>query len=425
MASEGGVKRRFGFENARRALRVRNYRLYAVGNGISLIGTWMQRIAVGWLAWELTQSTVWLAVVAAADLVCTLALSPFAGTIADRFDRKRLLWATQAVAMAQAALLAALTYGAMVDIIALFLLSLVLGAANALNQPVRLALVPSLVDKATLPAANAVGALVFNLARFAGPAAAGFAIESGGAGLAFALNAISYFAFMVALTQIRLAPEAAKPAAGEDFIAATLAGYRYALRHPGIGRMIMLFTVTALSMRGFIELFPGFADAIFAAGPRGLGGLTAVVGLGALAGGLWMARRPGIQGMTGLFVGHTLVAALAVLGFVATANYWVALGAVFVCGFSQATTGIGVQTLIQSAVDPAMRGRVMGFYGMLFRGGLAVNALVLGWLSSYFGLRLTVGAGAVLCLLYWCWARLHQGDMTASLEAEAQSTVAS
>jgi MFS family permease len=424
VAIEGAEERSFGFENALRVLRMRNYRLYAAGNAVSLIGTWMQRISVGWLAWELTHSTLWLGVVAAADLVCTLVLSPIAGTVADRVDRRRLLWATQAVAMAQAALLAALTYGGVVTITALFLLSLVLGAANAVNQPARLALVPSLVDPASLPAANAVGALVFNLARFLGPAAAGLAIDSGGAGLAFALNAVSYLAFIAALARLRLAPSVPAPAAPGALLAETLAGYRYALRHPGIGRMIMLFTVTAFTMRGFIELFPGFADAVFAAGPRGLGGLTAMVGLGALAGGLWMARRSGIQGMTGLFIGHTLLAAVAVLGFAATANYWVALAAVFVCGFSQATTGIGAQTLIQTAVDPAMRGRVMGFWGMLFRGGVAVNAILLGWLSSFVGLRLAVGAGAVLCLLYWIWARFHQTGMAASLEADARGAAA-
>jgi MFS family permease len=425
VAIEGGEERNFGFENARRVLRIRNYRLYTAGNAVSLIGTWMQRISVGWLAWELTHSTLWLGVVAAADLVCTLALSPFAGAIADRVDRVRLLWATQAVAMAQAALLAALTYGGVVTIATLFLLSLLVGAANAVNQPARLALVPSLVDRASLPAANAVSALVFNLARFVGPAAAGLAIEGGGVGLAFALNALSYVVFMAALAGIRLPLGASAPAPRpRALIAETLAGYGYALRHPGIGRTIMLFTVTAFTMRGFIELFPGFADAVFAAGPRGLGGLTAGIGLGALMGGLWMARRPGIKGLTGLFIGHTLLAALAVLGFVLTANYWVALAAVLVCGFSQATTGISAQTLLQTAVDPAMRGRVMGLYGMLFRGGLAVNAVLLGWVSSYAGLRLAVGGGAVLCLLYWFWARFHQSGIAAALETDARGTFA-
>lgn len=137
-----------------------------------------------------------------------------------------------------------------------------------------------------------------------------------------------------------------------------------------------------------------------------------------------MVRRPGIQGLTALIIGHTFLVAAAVLGFTATSNYWFALGCVFVCGFSMITTGISAQTLIQSVVDPAMRGRVLGFYGMLFRGGPALNAVLLGWLSSLLGLRLAVAAGALVCLAYWAWARLRQGAMEAALEAEARRVAA-
>src|SRR5260370_39523039 len=184
--------------------------------------------------------------------------------------------------------------------------------------------------------------------------------------------------------------------------------------------MILLFAVTSFSIRGFIELFPGFADVVFGSGPIGLSWLIARLGLGAVTGGLWMVRRTGIQGLTALIIGHTFLVAVSVLGFTATANYGVALVCVFVCGFSLITTGISAQTLVQTAVDPAMRGRVLGLYGMLFRGGPAFNALALGWLSSLIGLRLAVAAGAAVCLLYWVWARLRQGVMEQALEAEAR-----
>jgi predicted MFS family arabinose efflux permease len=204
----------------------------------------------------------------------------------------------------------------------------------------------------------------------------------------------------------------------------TVAGYAYALRHPGIGGMILLFSVTCFSLRGFIEMFPGFADLVFGRGPVGYTWLTATLGLGAMAGGLFMVRRPGIHGLTALIMGHTFLIAVAALGFTATANYWVGIACVFICGFSLVTTGISAQTLIQSAVDPAMRGRVLGLYGMLFRGGPAFNALALGWLSSLIGLRLAVASGAVLCLLYWAWARLRQETMERALEAEARGAAA-
>jgi len=409
-----------GFDNAVRVFRIRNYRVYTAGNAISLIGSWMQRFSVGWLAWELSHSPTWLGVVAVADLMPTLLLSPLAGVLADRLDRVRLVALTQILAMAQAALLALLTYSGAVTIATLLALTLALGIINAVNQPARLALIPNLVDRASLPSAVAINALVFNGARFVGPAITGPIVYHGGVALAFALNGLSYLVFLGALSQVRLAPDEHRTGARREFIRDTLAGYTYALHHPGIGPIIFLFAVTSLSIRGFVELFPGFADVVFRTGPIGLSWLVATLGLGAVMGGLWMVRRQGIQGLTSLIMGHVLLVALSVLGFTATANYWFALACVFVCGFSLITTGISAQTLVQSTVDPAMRGRVMALYGMLFRGGPALNALILGWLASLIGLRLAVAGGAVICVTYWAWARSRQDAMQRALEVEAR-----
>ena len=410
-----------GFENAVRVFRIRNYRVYTAGNSISLIGSWMQRFSVGWLAWELSHSPTWLGIVAVADLMPTLLLSPLAGVLADRLDRVRLVALTQVLAMAQAALLALLTYNGAINILSLLALTLVLGIINAVNQPARLALIPNLVDRASLPSAVAINALVFNGARFVGPAITGPIVYHGGVALAFALNSLTYLAFLAALSQVRLAPDAHRAGARREFLSDTLAGYAYALHHPGIGPIIFLFAVTSLSIRGFVELFPGFADVVFGRGPIGLSWLVATLGLGAVTGGLWMVRRQGIQGLTSLIMGHVLLVALSVLGFTATATYGFALVCVFVCGFSLITTGISAQTLVQSTVDPAMRGRVMALYGMLFRGGPALNALILGWLASLIGLRLAVAGGAVVCIAYWAWARSRQDAMERALEVEARA----
>jgi predicted MFS family arabinose efflux permease len=318
--------------------------------------------------------------------------------------------------MLQAGLLAWLAYGGALGIETLFLLTLALGILNAVNQPARLALIPSLVDRDTLAAAVAMNSLVFNCARFIGPATAGLAIAHGSVALAFLLNALSYVAFLVALAWVTVAP--APPARRHDFVRQSIEGYLYALRHPGLGRMMALFAVTSVALRGFIELFPGFADGVFGKGPQGLAWLTATVGIGAMVGGFFMLRRQGVQGLTGLIVNHTLVMALAVLGFTSTDVYWLALPCVFVAGFSLVVTGISAQTLVQTAVDPTMRGRVMGFYGMLFRAGPALNALLMGWLSSSLGLRASVAAGAAFCLAAWGWAAAHRPAMAAALEAE-------
>jgi MFS family permease len=412
-----------GFDNALHALAVRNYRIYTVGNSISLIGTWLQRVSVGWLAWQLTHSTVWLGLVAVSDLAPTLFFSPLAGALADRVDRVRLLWMTQLTAMSVACLLAALTYTGAISIVSLFALTLTLGSSNAINQPARLALVPNLVERAQLGSAVAINSLVFNCARFIGPAIAGAVIARGSVALAFAINAATYFAFLAALARLRDIPKT--PTGPKRHIAReAIEGYSYAIHHPGIGQMLILFALTSFSVRGFLELFPGFTDLVFGRGAQGLAWLTATVGIGAVAGGLWMVRRPGIRGLTNLIVGHTLVLSLATLLFTATSNYWIALVGLFFVGFAMISTGIAAQTLVQTAVDPEKRGRVMGLYGMLFRAGPAFNALLMGWVSSFLGLRLTVAIGAGLCLVYWAWARLRRETMEEALEIDAQHAAA-
>ncbi|HEY5209877.1 MAG TPA: MFS transporter [Stellaceae bacterium] len=412
-----------GFENALRAMGARNYRLYTIGNAISLVGNWLQRVAVGWLAWELTHSTTWLGVVALATTAPGFLLSPLAGSLADRGDRVRMILWSQIIAMAVAIVLAVMTYAGETTIISLFLLSLTMGAANAVNQPARLALVSNLVPPALLGAAVALNSLVFNTARFIGPAVAGLVIANGSVALAFALNALSYVAFVVALVRLRDIP-ALPRRPRRHLIGYTLEGYSYAVRHPGIGQIMMLFALTAFSVRGFVDLFPGFADAVFQRGPQGLAWLTAVTGIGAMAGGIWMVRRDGIRGMTNLIVTHTLMVSLGVLAFTASHNYWVALVALFFTGFAMITTGIAAQTLVQTVVDPEKRGRVMGLYGVVFRAGPSLNAVIMGWISSFIGLQVTVAIGAGLCLIYWGWARLRRDAMEEALEMAARGAAA-
>jgi len=412
-----------GFGNVARALRIRNYRIYSIGNFVSLSGTWVQRVAVGWLAWQLTHSGTWLGLCAAADLIPVVVISPLAGAFADRADRVRIIWATQIVAMAQALVMAALTYWNVITVEVLFALTLGLGVANATNQPARLALIPSLVDRATLGSAVALNSLVFNAARFIGPAIAGLLIAEGSIALAFAVNALSYLVFIFALARIDVPFEPrALGEPGARVWRDSLDGYVYALKHPGIGGIMVLFSVTSIALRGFIELFPGFADSVFGKGPQGLAWLVATVGLGAVAGGIWMLRRSGTQGLTRLIVNHTFVMSLAVMAFTATTRYELALGCAFVAGFSMVVTGISAQTLIQVAVDPLMRGRVLGFYGMVFRAGPAVNAIIMGMLSAHFGLRLPVAAGAVLSLVAWGWAFARRRRMALALEREAHAS---
>lgn len=403
-----------GFGNVARAFRIRNYRMFAIGNFISQIGYWIQRVAQAWLAWELTHSGTWLGLVAAADLIPNVVISPFAGALADRVDRIKVIRLTQIAAIAQAWLLAILSFGGVITIEELFSLIFALGFVNAFNQPARLALIPSLVDQATLPSAVAINSLMFNIARFIGPAIAGVVIAEGSVGLAFVINACTYVAFSLALARVRVPRERLAPR--RDFFRQTFDGYIYAVRHPGIGQMMVLFSVTTVGIRGFNELFPGFTDVVFHRGAQGLAWLTATMGLGAIVGGINMIRRSRISGLTSLAVNHTLLMSVCVLGFALTQSYWAALVAVFFSGLAMTTSGISAQTLVQTAVDPLMRGRVMAFYGMVFRAGPALGALIAGWLATRFGFHLPVVAGALACILSWVWAWTRLDRIKSALE---------
>jgi predicted MFS family arabinose efflux permease len=182
--------------------------------------------------------------------------------------------------------------------------------------------------------------------------------------------------------------------------------------------MLLLFTITTVGTRGFVELFPGFADSVFGRGPEGLSMLTSTVGLGAICGALWMLMRPAIAGLTRLVLGNTLVISLAILAFTATNRFAPALPCVFLAGTAMTITGIGAQTLLQASVEIGMRGRIMALYGMIFRAGPAIGAVLMGSLSGHFGLRLPLAVGALVSCGFWAWTRLKAKRMAETLEAD-------
>jgi predicted MFS family arabinose efflux permease len=344
-------------------------------------------------------------------------LSPIAGALADRRDRVGIIRITQIAGSIEATLLAVLVYTDTITIELLFALTLLLGVFNAMAQPSRLALIPTLVDRAALPSALAINAIIFNSARFLGPAVAGIVIARVSVGAAFAVNAATYVAFQIAMMNLRGLP-ALPVAATQSVLKASAEAYAYASRHPGIAPMLLLFTVTTVGTRGFVELFPGFADSVFGRGPEGLSMLTSTVGLGAICGASWMLLRPAIAGLTRLVLACTLVIPLAILAFTATDRFWVALPCVFLAGTAMTISGIGAQTLLQAAVDIRLRGRIMALYGMIFRAGPAVGAVLMGSLSGHFGLRLPLAVGALVSCGFWAWTRLKQTRIAETLEAD-------
>jgi predicted MFS family arabinose efflux permease len=359
----------------------------------------MQRIGVGWLAWELSHSGAILGLVAFADLFPTIAIGPFGGALADRIDRLRLLRIAQSLIMAQSFALFALTATGLITVELLIALVLFGGIVVGINQPARLALAPSLVPRADLATAVAINSIVFNLARFLGPALAGLVIVWSGVALVFALNALSFLAFLFALARLRLPPIALGGQGQRSMLSAIGEGLGYTSRHPGIGPLLLLNAILAVSARPFFELLPGFAADVFGRDASGLAMLGSAVGIGAVVGGLWLAQRHVESHLTKVALASSFLIALSTLAFALTSWFPVAMVCVALAGFGMVTAGVSAQTLVQTSVEEAMRGRVLSLYGLIFRGGPALGALVMGVASEVIGLQAPLAIGTIIALV--------------------------
>lgn len=413
---------RFRASGMGRALAERNYRLFTIGSIVSLIGQWTQRIAIGWLAWELTHSGTWLGLIAFADLFPTVVVTPFAGVIADRVDRRRMLMVTQMLAMLQAVALAGLTLANLIDIWSLFALALFLGIVMSFNVAARLALMASMSRRENLPAAIAISAAVFNGARFIGPAFGGFIIAFWGVGGAFVFNSLSFLTLLVALMMMRdlhAEPVASRTA---GMISQIGEAFSYARHHRGIGPMLVVIGAVAFGVKPYLELLPGVADQVYDGGAQALAQLTAATGLGALTMALWLVQRSSVRHLTTIILSSMMVAGAAIMLFSVSDIYWLGLVFAFIVGGGMTVSGTGTQTLMQNAVEGIMRGRVMSLYGIIFRGAPALGALLLGMLSEIIGLQaaLAIGGASTVLAALWLWrlrrvaARALERDLSAA-----------
>jgi predicted MFS family arabinose efflux permease len=397
-------------------LRNANFGIYSAGSGVSLIGMWMQRIAIGWLTWQLTESGFWLGIMSFADFFPVILVGPIAGAAADRWDRLRTVKVSQMISLGQAMALYLLTITGHINVAWLVGLTAFQGVVTAFNQPARLALVPSLVPPADLASAVAINSVVFNLARFIGPIFAGFAIVWSGVAAAFIINALSYLPFIYALARIRDLPPTVAPPAHRSFLADLGEGIRYTATHPGIAALLVLLIAIGIGGRPLNELLPGFAAQVFHGGAGGLSIMAAAIGGGAILGGLWLGERAHKSGLVWVALGSSLVSAVAAVAAISTDRLWLAVPALAAFGFAMSTSGIAIQTLIQLASDRSMRGRVMGLYGLIFRGAPAIGALAAGVASAHFGLRWPVIFGALLVAAVWLWTWFARERITAALE---------
>ena len=398
-----------------RVFRNRSYRIYTEGNFVSLLGTWVQRVATGWLAWDLTHSGAWLGAIAAAELLPSIILGPIGGAAADRMDRYKLIMVAQLLMAVQAFILGGVTLIGAVEIWSLFSLSLAHGILQSFNQASRLSLVRSLVIVEDLPAAIAFNSVLWNSARFVGPVIAGLLIVGLDIGWAFIVNGVSFLAFCWVMYLLRdQIPRVGAGATGSMW-RQIRDGFSYVAKHEGIGPLIGLLAIGAVFSRPFAELLPGFADAVFKQGPEGLAMLTSATGIGAVIGGVWLSQAGRIGGMTRMALHSNFALALALLLLCATDWFWLGLVATGAAGLFMTVNGVANQSLIQHAAAPEMLGRVLSIYGLSFRAGPALGALMMGGASEWFGLQMPVAVGAAVCIVAWLWVLRRQGRIAAAL----------
>lgn len=401
----------------RRALSYPDARLFFAASLTAWTGLWVQRIAVSWLAWEMTGSAFWVGMVAFCDLAPAVLLSPVAGAVADRTDRVRLTMVAQAGIAAQSALIATLLTAGELTIGPLLVLECAGGIAASFLQPARQTLIPGLVPPADLPAAVACNSLCFNVARFIGPALAAPLIAGGETAIAIWLNCGAYLVALATLPFLHLtAAQRRGHAPTASLWRETAAGLSYARRHPGLGPILLYAATAAALMRGVQEILPPYVERLFHRGPEALAWLTACFGAGALLAGLWVANRGRLTGTTRLAVWAVAAQALATVGFVATGWLPLALACAGVIGAAGSVHGIAVQTLVQSAADPAMRGRMLSLWGLVVRACPALGALTLGAAGEAFGLRLPTLLAMLLALGVFAIGLARLPRITAALE---------
>ena len=382
-----------------RAFRSRNFRYFFAGQSLSLLGTWMQKTAVSWVIYSQTQSKFMLGVSVFATLFPSALLSLLGGVVSDRYNRYRVLLLTQILSMAQAALLALAVFwrpGAVWPIIAL---SAVLGLINAFDVPARQSLVYELVDdKKDLPNAVALNSTILNLSKLLGPAIAGLALEQLGAAACFGLNALSFVAVIGSLLVLKLPPYVAKSRT-TSVLAELAEGFRYVKDTANIRFIITMLGLTALLVLPFTNLMPVYAKDIFHGTATTFGLLDGAIGLGGLMGALYLASLKPEVSLDKIITVNAFVFGTGLLLFAYTP--WYALALLFLVGGAfgmMAQTTISV-TLLQTTVAPAMRGRVISLYVLVYTTALPLGSLLVGAVSERVGVRPTVLAEGFLALL--------------------------
>jgi MFS family permease len=382
-----------------RAFRHRNYRLFFTGQAVSLIGTWMQQLAMSWLVYRLTDSPFLLGLVGFFGQLPVFLFSSFAGVFIDRWNRHRLLLATQILAMVQASTLAILTLTGYVTVWHLFALSCALGCINAFDMPTRHSFVIDMVErKEDLGNAIALNSAMFNGARIVGPSLAGLAVAAFGEGICFSLNALSFLSIILALLAMRIRPSERPKPTSHPF-QGFKEGYRYTFNFPPIMYLILVQVVISLLGMQYVVLMPVFARDILHGGPLSLGFLVGSSGAGALIAAISLASRRGTAGLGRLIAVGLALFGTCLIGFALSRNLILSMALLFPAGFGMMSAMVSGNTLIQLIVEEDKRGRVMSILAMASVGMFPFGSLIAGSLASHLGATPTVIIAGASCII--------------------------
>jgi MFS family permease len=386
-----------------RALRHRNYRLFFTGQSLSLVGTWITRVATSWLIYRLTGSELLLGVVGFCGQIPTMLLAPLAGVLVDRADRHRVLVVTQILSLLQSLVLSILTLRGLITVRWVLLLQAAQGIINAFDTPARQAFVVEMVaDRADMANAIALNSAMVNGSRIIGPSIGGVLIAAVGEGWCFMADAVSYL-FVVA--SLLLTHVTRKPLRlGEARLLPELRdGWRYVRRSVPIRTALVVLAIVSTMAMPYSVLMPAFVANVLHGGPNTLGMLMAASGAGALAAGVYLASRRSVVGLGTVVMYATVAVGAALVAFAFAGSFWVAIAVLPIVGGAFMLQMAATNTVLQTLVDDGLRGRVMAFYTMAFFGTAPIGSLLAGVAAERFGARWTIAAGGLACVLSGLW----------------------
>ena len=387
------------FKTIFRSLQYRNYRLFFTGQSISLIGTWMQRIAMPWLVYHMTGSALLLGVVGFAGQIPTLILSPVAGVLTDRWSRYRVLLITQIVSLVQASVLACLCLAGVIQIWEIVALSAILGCTNAFDVPARHSFVIDMVEnKEDLGNAIALNSLMFNGARLIGPSIARVMLASTSEGVCFLLNAVSYIFVIISLMRMRL--HFTQTHKKEERILKELGeGFRYTFGFAPIKHLLILLSISSLMGMSYSVLMPVFAKEVLHGGSHTYGFLMGAAGFGALMGALFLASRKSVLKLGRIVPASAILFGSALLGLSFSRLFPLSLVLMIFIGLGMMMQTAASNTILQTITDDDKRGRVMGFYSMSIMGTAPFGSLIAGGLAKLIGAPWTIFGGGFVTII--------------------------